>query len=35
MRAYVDSDVLIGHLRGDRKALRFLQRLRGLKGYEL
>jgi predicted nucleic acid-binding protein len=28
MRAYVDSDVLIWHLRGERRALRFLQRLR-------
>lgn len=35
MRAYVDSDVLIWHLRGDRKALIFLQRLHRSKGYEL
>ena len=35
MRAYVDSDVLIWHLRGEQKALRFLQHLRGSKGYEL
>ena len=26
MRAYVDSDILIWHLRGERKAMRFLQR---------
>jgi predicted nucleic acid-binding protein len=35
MRAYVDSDVLIWHLRGDRKALIFLQQLRDDKAYEL
>ncbi len=35
MRAYIDSDVLIWHLRGERKALRFFQRLRGLSSYEL
>jgi predicted nucleic acid-binding protein len=35
MRAYVDADVLIWHLRGDEKALRFLKRLRASKGYEL
>ena len=27
MRAYVDSDVLIWHLRGEKKALRLLKRL--------
>ena len=27
MRAYVDSDVLIWHLRGDRRAARLLRRL--------
>lgn len=27
MRAYVDSDVLIRHLRGDPKALKFLRRV--------
>ena len=27
MRAYVDSDVLIWHLRGDQRAARFLRRL--------
>jgi len=35
MRAYVDSDVLIWHLRGERKALRFLQRLRDSEENEL
>jgi hypothetical protein len=35
MRTYVDSDVLIWHLRGEQKALRFLQNLRDSKGYEL
>jgi hypothetical protein len=28
MRAYVDADVLIGHLRGERKSPAFLRRLR-------
>ena len=28
MRAYIDSDILIWHLRGERKALNFLQGLR-------
>jgi predicted nucleic acid-binding protein len=35
MRAYVDSDVLIWHLRGEQKALRFLQRLRDPEENEL
>ena len=35
MRAYVDSDVLIWHLRGEQKALRFLQRLRDTEENEL
>jgi predicted nucleic acid-binding protein len=35
MRAYVDSDVLIWHLRGEQKALRFLQNLRDSTEYEL
>jgi predicted nucleic acid-binding protein len=35
MRTYVDSDVLIWHLRGDRKVLRFLQRLRDSEENEL
>ncbi len=28
MRAYIDSDVLIWHLRGEHKALNFIRRLR-------
>ena len=28
MRAYIDADILIWHLRGERKALNFLRRLR-------
>ena len=35
MRTYVDSDVLIWHLRGDPKALRFLKRLRDSEENEL
>ena len=35
MRAYVDSDILIWHLRGYHKALRFLRRLREGGEYEL
>jgi predicted nucleic acid-binding protein len=35
MRAYVDSDVLIWHLRGERKALAFLCGLRDGGEYEL
>ena len=35
MRAYVDSDVLIWHLRGDRQASRFLQGLRDDNEHEL
>ena len=35
MRAYVDSDVLIWHLRGSRKALAFLRHLRDSGGYAL
>jgi predicted nucleic acid-binding protein len=31
MRAYIDSDVLIWHLRGERKALDFLRELRDLR----
>jgi predicted nucleic acid-binding protein len=34
MRAYVDSDVLICHLRGEGKALQFLKRLRESGAYE-
>ena len=35
MRAYVDSDILIRHLRGERKALKFLRELRDAGEYEL
>ncbi len=35
MRAYIDSDVLIGHLRGERKALNFLRKLRDAGEYDL
>jgi predicted nucleic acid-binding protein len=35
MRAYIDSDVLIWHLRGEPKALRFLRGLRDERGDEL
>ena len=35
MRAYVDADILIWHLRGERKALSFLRRLRDDNAYEL
>jgi len=35
MRAYVDADILIWHLRGQRKALNFLRRLRDDGGYDL
>ena len=35
MRAYIDSDILIWHLRGNRKALRFLTTLRDSKEHEI
>lgn len=35
MRAYIDSDVLIWHLRGDRRAERFLRSLGGQSDVEL
>ncbi len=35
MRAYIDADILIWHLRGDGKALDFLKRLRDDRAYEL
>ena len=35
MRAYIDSDILIWHLRGERKALTFLQGLKGRTEYTL
>jgi predicted nucleic acid-binding protein len=35
MRAYIDSDVLIWHLRGERKALNFFRALREKDQFEL
>jgi predicted nucleic acid-binding protein len=35
VRAYIDSDVLIWHLRGERKALAFLKKLAETDGIEL
>ena len=35
MRAFVDSDILIWHLRGERKARNFLRRLRDDRQYDL
>jgi predicted nucleic acid-binding protein len=35
LRAYIDSDILIWHLRGNHKALDFLQGLRNDEAYEL
>lgn len=35
MRAYIDSDVLIWHLRGERKALKLIRKLRDVENYEL
>ncbi len=35
MRAYIDSDILIWHLRGEKKALKFLQELKTSREYEL
>ena len=35
MRAFIDSDVLICHLRGERKARSFLRRLRDKRDYDL
>lgn len=35
MKAYIDSDVLIWHLRGERKALKILQHLRDIEQCEL
>lgn len=35
MRAYIDSDVLIWHLRGERKAFNLLKKLRDNKEFEL
>ena len=35
MKAYIDSDLLIWHLRGERKALNFLKRMRNNEEFEL
>ena len=35
MRANIDADILIWHLRGEKKALEFLRRLREDPGFEL
>jgi predicted nucleic acid-binding protein len=35
MRAYIDSDILIWHLRGEQKAAKFLKYLHSSKEYEL
>ena len=35
MRAYIDSDILIWHLRGEKKALDLLRRLRDKENFEL
>ena len=35
MKAYIDSDVLIWHLHGERKALNLLKRLRDIELFEL
>lgn len=35
MKAYIDSDVLIWHLRGEQKALRLLKKIRDTEKYEL
>lgn len=35
MKAYIDSDVLIWHLRGERMALNLLRRLRDKERYDL
>ena len=35
MRAYIDSDILIRHLRGEKAATDFLKAVRETQGYEL
>ena len=35
MKAFIDSDVLIWHLRGERKALNLLKRIRDREQFEL
>ena len=35
MKAFIDSDILIRHLRGERRALNLLKKLRDKEGFEL
>ena len=35
MRAFIDSDIMIWHLRGEKKARNFLRRLRDKREYDL
>lgn len=35
MRAYIDSDILIWHLRGEEKALNILKKIRDIEKYDL
>lgn len=35
MRVYIDSDILIWHLRGQKKAFNFLQKMKASQEYEL
>lgn len=35
MRAYIDSDILIWHLRGEKKAFRLLSKIRDVEKYEM
>lgn len=35
MKAFIDSDILIWHLRGEKKALRLLKKLHDIEKYEL
>lgn len=35
MRAYIDADILIWHLRGEKRAKKLLMRLRDKDGYDL
>lgn len=35
MKAFIDTDVLIWHLRGEHKAKRFLKKIRDVEKYEL
>jgi predicted nucleic acid-binding protein len=35
MKAFIDSDILIWHLRGEKKALRFLKKIHDIEKHEL